>query len=45
VCRARFFKSLNELQLIGMVSEFGKSRRKRKFVDRFNITDTLELDN
>lgn len=38
---ARFFKSLNELQLIGMVSEFGRSRRKRKFVDRFNITDSL----
>lgn len=41
---ARFFKSLNELQLIGMVSEFGRSRRKRRFVDRFNITDTLNYE-
>lgn len=39
---ARFFKALNELQLIGMVSEFGRSKRRRKFVDRLNITDTLE---
>lgn len=42
---ARFFKALNELQLIGMVSEFGRSKRKRKFVDRFNITDNLENEN
>ena len=41
---ARFFKALHELQLIGMVSEFGRSRRRRKFVDRFNITDTLEQE-
>ena len=40
---ARFFKSLNELQLIGMVSEFGRSRRKRKSVERLNLSDSLEV--
>lgn len=43
VYSARFFKSLNELQLIGMVSEFGSSRRKRKSVERFNLSDSLEV--
>ena len=41
---ARFFKALNELQLIGMVSEFGRSKRRRKFVDRYNMTDSLGHD-
>jgi hypothetical protein len=39
--QSRFFKAVHELQLVGMVSEFGDSKRKRRSVDRFNLTDSL----
>ncbi len=41
--RARFFKAVNELQLVGMFTEFGSSRKKRRQIERLNIHDSLEL--